>query len=80
MWSAILWPLAVVAFDAIVFVTALTLVRLAARDHLRAEQQLLAEHETPGIQEPVAATGTPKSPVRVGVHVLEPEKEPSVTR
>lgn len=38
--SAILWPLAVVCFDIIVFSTAVFLVRLAARDRRQEEQEI----------------------------------------
>lgn len=80
MWSAVLWPLAVVAFEAIVFATALFLVRLAARDRLLEEQQLLVEQPAPATQEPVVVMGLPKLSERMAVHELEPEKEPSGAR
>lgn len=38
--SGLLWPIAVVCFDVIVFSTALFLVRLAARDRSQEEQEV----------------------------------------
>ena len=35
MWSYVLWPLAIVTFEALVFVVMALLIRMAARDHLR---------------------------------------------
>lgn len=53
MMSALLWPLAVVLFDAIVFLIALFLVRLAARDHLL-EERRLQEMQQQALEEEVA--------------------------
>lgn len=44
--SNLLWPIAVVSFYIIVFLTAVFLVRLAARDRQRELQELEAEGQT----------------------------------
>lgn len=54
--SALVWPVAVVCFDLIVFSTALFLIRLAARDRSREVQELEYEeqrtHEPPIVEAP----------------------------
>lgn len=55
--SALVWPFAVVCFDAIVFFTAVFLVRLAARDRVREVQE--QEHEQQIAYEPAIAEAQP---------------------
>ncbi len=54
--SALVWPIAVVCFELIVFSTALFLIRLAARDRAREVQELEYEeqraHEPPIVEAP----------------------------